>query len=63
MMTTPRVTEIPIAMAAVEPDSFIDHSSRGLLAQRRLAEREARKRRTELVRRIMQALAIEPRRP
>jgi len=63
MMTTPRVTEIPMAMAAVEPDSFIDDSSRGLLAQRRLAEREPRERRTELVRRTMRARAVEARRP
>jgi hypothetical protein len=56
MMTTPRVTEIPIAMAAVEPDSFIDSSSRLSVAQRRLADRESRERRTELVRRIMRAV-------
>jgi hypothetical protein len=60
-MTTPRVTEIPIAMAAVEPDSFIDDSSRGLLAQRRLAEREARERRTELVRRLIRVRAARSR--
>jgi hypothetical protein len=46
-MTTPRVTEIPIAMAPVEPDSFIDNASRLSVAERRLAEREARERRTE----------------
>jgi hypothetical protein len=54
MMTTPRVTEIPIAMAAVEPDSFIERTS---VAERRLTEREARKRRTELVRRVMRRAA------
>ena len=57
MMTTPRVTEIPIAMAAVEPDSFIEDSSRGLVAHRRRAEREdPRKRRTELVRRTLRSI-------
>ena len=53
MMTTPRVTEIPIAMAPVEPDPFIDVTSRASVVQRRLTEREARERRMELVRRTM----------
>lgn len=57
MMTTPRVTETPIAMAAVEPDPFIDASPRASVAQRRLSERQARERRTELVRRIMRMRA------
>ena len=56
-MTTPRVTEIPIAMAPVEPDPFIDLSARASVAQRRRAEREARARRTELVRRVMRVRA------
>ena len=57
MMTTPRVTEIPIAMAPVEPDSFIDNASRPSVVERRLAEREARERRTELVRRLIRVRA------
>jgi hypothetical protein len=56
MMTTPRVTEIPVAMAAVEPDPFIA-GSRGAAAERRIAEREDRERRTELVRRAMRMRA------
>ena len=60
-MTTPRVTEIPIAMAPVEPDLFIDGSPRLSVAQRRLAEREARERRTELIRRIMRVRAVRSR--
>jgi hypothetical protein len=58
MMTTPRVTETPLAMAAVEPDSFIE-SSRTPDAKRRLAEREARERRTELVRRDLRVRAAD----
>ena len=53
MMTTPRVTEIPIAMAPVEPDSFIDVTSRASVVQRGVTEREAHERRMELVRRTM----------
>ena len=45
MMTTPRVTEIPIAMAPVEPDSFIDNGSRLSVVGRRLAEHESADRR------------------
>ena len=52
-MTTPRVTEIAVAMAAVEPDPFIDVPPRASVVRRRLAEYEARKRRTELVQRLM----------
>jgi len=46
MMTTPRVTEIPLAMTPVEADPFIDVASRASVAQRRFVERAARKRRT-----------------
>jgi hypothetical protein len=63
MMTTPRVTEIPIAMAPVEPDSFIDNTSRPSVVGRRLAEREARERRTELVRRLIRVRAARSRKP
>ena len=52
-MTTPRVTEIAVAMAPVEPDPFIAAPSRHSVARRRLSEREARRRSTELVRRMM----------
>jgi hypothetical protein len=57
MMTTPRVTEIPLSMEAVEPDSFIDVTSRASVVHRRVTEREARERRTELVRRILRMRA------
>ena len=63
MMTTPRVTEIPIAMAPVEPDSFIDVTSRASVVQRRVTEREARERRMELVRRLMRVRAARSRKP
>ena len=63
MMTTPRVTGIPIAMAPVERDSFIDNSSGLSAARRRLAEREARERRTESVRRMMRVRAADSRKP
>jgi hypothetical protein len=63
VMTTPRVTEIPIAMATIEPDSFIDDASRPSVVGRRLAERAARERRTELVRRLIRARAARSRRP
>ena len=63
MMTTPRVTEIPMAMTPVEPDPFIDNSSGRSAAHRRLAEREARARRTDLVRRTMRVRAVNPRNP
>jgi hypothetical protein len=46
-MTTPRVTEIPARMAAVEPDPF------AATAQRRLIERQASTRRLELVRGLL----------
>ena len=46
-MTTPRVTEIAVAMAPVEPDPFIAAPSRASATQRRLSEREARRRSTE----------------
>ena len=57
MMTTPRVSEIPLAMAPVEPDPFIDAPTRASAARRRLAERQAQERRTELVRSVMRARA------
>ena len=63
MMTTPRVTGIPIAMTPVEPDSFIESSSGLSAARRRLAEREARERRTESVRRMMRVRAADSRKP
>jgi hypothetical protein len=53
MMTTPRVTEIPIAMVPVEPDSFIDVIPCPSVVQRRVTERETHERRMELVRRTM----------
>jgi hypothetical protein len=59
MMTTPRVTEIPLAMAPVEADPFIDVASRASVVQRRVAEREARIRRTDLVRRLMRMGAAQ----
>lgn len=52
-MTTPRVTEIPIALAAVEPDPFAEVTPRAAVAQRRLDDRDVRARQLELVRRIM----------
>jgi hypothetical protein len=58
-MTTPRVTENPIAMVRVEPDSFIDDLTGPSAARRRLAERRGRERRTELVRRALQARDAE----
>jgi hypothetical protein len=62
MMTTPRVTEIPLTMAPIEPDPFIGSSSRAFVTQQRLVEREARQRRTDLVRRLMRTRAAhEPR--
>jgi hypothetical protein len=60
-MTTPRATEIPTAMAPVEPDSFMHNASRPPVVHRRLAEREARERRTELVRRLMRVRAARSR--
>ena len=56
-MTTPRVTEIAVAMAPVEPDPFIAAPSRASAAQRRLSEREARRPSTELVRRMLRTRA------
>ena len=63
MMTTPRVTEIPIAMTPVEPDSFVEDASRLSVVERRLAEREARERRTELVRLLIRMRAARSRKP
>jgi hypothetical protein len=59
IMTTPRVTEIPIAMAPVEPDSFIDDAARPSVVERRRAESESRER----VRRIMRVRAARSRKP
>ena len=59
MMTTPRVTEIPVPMAAVEPDPFIAGPPRASVARQRLLEREARERRTELVRTLMRTRAAQ----
>ena len=59
MMTTPRVTEIPVPMAPVEPDPFIGTTSRASIAQQRLVEREARERRTDLVQRLMRTRAAQ----
>jgi hypothetical protein len=56
-MTTPRVTEIPLGLAPVEPDPFIDAPSRSSAVRRRLSEREARQRRVESVRGVMRARA------
>ena len=62
-MTTPRVSEIPIAMAPVEPDSFIDNAGRPSVVDRRLAERESRERQTERVRRVIRVRAARSRKP
>ena len=59
MVTTPRVTEIPVPMAPVEPDPFIAAPSRATVARERLLEREARARRTELVRSLMRSRAAQ----
>jgi hypothetical protein len=59
MMTTPRVTEIAVAMAPVEPDPFIAAPYRDSAAQRRLSEREATRRSTELVRRMLRMRAAQ----
>jgi hypothetical protein len=52
-MTTPRVTELPQHLEPVEPDPFIDSRPRVAVAAPRLAERQARERRLELVRRTL----------
>ena len=59
MMTSPRVTEIPVPMAPVEPDPFIGGPPRASVARLRLVEREARARRTELVRSLMRMRAAQ----
>ena len=58
-MTTPRVTEVAVAMAPVEPDPFIGAPSRDAVARRRLSGREARRRSIDLVRRIMRMRAAQ----
>jgi hypothetical protein len=60
-METPRVTEIPLTLAAVEPDLFADGLSRGS-AQRRAGERDARERQLQLVRRAIRARSVTARR-
>jgi hypothetical protein len=52
-MDTPRVTEIPLALAAVEPDPFLEPGPRAAAARRRRDERVVRERRLELVRRAL----------
>ena len=52
-MTTPRVTELPQQLEPVQPDPFIESRPRVAVADPRLAEREARERRLELVRRTL----------
>jgi hypothetical protein len=47
-MITPRVTEIPLRLAPVERDPFVDAPSR--VARRPPSRREARERRMESVR-------------
>jgi hypothetical protein len=60
-MTTPHVTELPLALEPVEPDPFIEAlpSPSGPAARR--AEREERRRRLDLVRRLMSAWAGDTR--
>ena len=58
-MITPRVTEIAVAMAPVEPDPFIAAPSQASAAQRRLSEREAPRRSTQLVRRMLRMRAAQ----
>ena len=53
-MTTPRVTEIPIVLAAVEPDPLLEVTPRPATAQQRLGDRGSRERQVEMVRRVMQ---------
>jgi hypothetical protein len=55
-MTTPHVTELPLALEPVEPDPFIEALPSPPAAARR-AEREERRRRLDLVRRLMSAPA------
>jgi hypothetical protein len=56
-MTTPHVTELPLALEPVEPDPFIEAlpSASGPAARR--AERDERRRRLDLVRRLMSVRA------
>ena len=53
VMTTPRVTEMPLRLEPVQPDPFIDAPSRPRAVTPRLTEREERERRIELVCRVM----------
>ena len=52
-MTTPRVTEIPIVLAAVEPDPFLEVTPRPAPAQQQPGDRGSRDRQVEMVRRVM----------
>ncbi len=57
-MTTPHVTELPLALEPVEPDPFIEAlpSPSGPAARR--AERDERRRRLDLVRRLMSVRGV-----
>ncbi len=52
-MTTPQVTEMPLRLEPVEPDPFIETLSRPSAVRPGVTEREERRRRVELVRRLM----------
>ena len=52
VVTTPRVTELPLRLESVEPDPFIEALSQ---PSARRAARAERERRVELVRRVMRA--------
>jgi hypothetical protein len=56
-MPTPRVTEIPLRLAPVEHDPFVDVPSRASVVARRPRAREERERRMEVVRGLMRARA------
>jgi hypothetical protein len=57
-MTTPRVTEIPLELAPVKADSFVEASPRTSAAQRRLSDREAQGRQANLVRSVIRLRAV-----
>jgi hypothetical protein len=56
-MTTPHVTELPLALEPVEPDPFIDALPSPSGPATRRTEREERRRRLDLVRRLMSVRA------
>ena len=58
-MTTPHVTELPLALEPVEPDPFIDALPSPSGPATRRTEREERRRRLDLVRRLLSAPAGE----